>query len=258
VSHGSLVSVAGAVWWRNAHNFFTNPAMIVPSLLFPLFFFTAFAGGLSRIADAPGFDFAPGYTAWIYGFVLLQSSAFGGVFTGFSVARDYESGFARRLMLAAGRRGGIVIGYMLGALTRAVFTVLVVTVVALIAGLRLEGGGLDLTALLLLSLAVNVAGSLFSCGVAMRLRTAQAGPLMQTPIFLLMFLAPVWVPYDLLSGWLRTVASVNPVTALLDASRGFIAGQPAAVGAAFGVSALMIALFAWWSRGGLRSAERSA
>jgi ABC-2 type transport system permease protein len=81
---------------------------------------------------------------------------------------------------------------------------------------------------------------------------------MQTPVFLLMFLAPVWVPYDLLSGWLKTVASVNPVTALLDASRGFIAGAPAAVGVAFGVSALMVAFFAWWARGGLRSAERAA
>jgi ABC-2 type transport system permease protein len=258
MSRGSIYSVAGAVAWRNAHNFFTNPAMIIPALLFPLFFFTAFAGGLSRITDVPGFDYGPGYTAWIYGFVLLQASAFGGVFTGFAVARDYESGFARRLMLAAGRRGGIVVGYVLGALVRAAFTVLVVTAVALVAGLRLEGGGLDLTALLLLSLAVNMAGSLFSTGVAMRLRTMQAGPLMQTPIFLLMFLAPVWVPYDLLSGWLRTVASVNPVTALLDASRGFIAGQPAAVATAFGVSALMVALFALWSRGGLRSAERAA
>ena len=258
MSRGSLASVAGAVWWRNAHNFFTNPAMIIPSLLFPLFFFTAFAGGLSRIADAPGFDFAPGYTSWIYAFVLLQSSAFGGVFTGFSVARDYESGFARRLMLAAGRREGIVIGYMLGALTRAVFTILVVTIVALIAGLQIDGGGLDITALLLLSLAINAAGSLFSTGVAMRLRTMQAGPLMQTPVFLLMFLAPVWVPYELLSGWLKSVASVNPMTALLEASRGFIAGSPIHVGLAFALSGLMVVFFAFFARGGLRSAERSA
>jgi ABC-2 type transport system permease protein len=258
MSRGNFVSVAGAVWWRNAHNFFTNPAMIIPALLFPLFFFTAFAGGLSRVDSIPGFDYGAGYTTFVYGFVLLQASAFGGVFTGFAVARDYESGFSRRLMLAAGNRGGIVVGYLLGALTRAAFTVVVVTVVALVAGLRLEGGGLDLTALLLLSLAINAAGSLFSTGVAMRLRTMQAGPLMQTPIFLLMFLAPVWVPYELLTGWLKTVASVNPVTALLDASRGFIAGDPAAVGVAFGVSALMVAFFAWWSRGGLRSAERSA
>jgi ABC-2 type transport system permease protein len=31
----------------------------------------------------------------------------------------------------------------------------------------------------------------------------QTGPLIQTPAFLLLFLAPVWVPYDLLTGWCR-------------------------------------------------------
>ena len=43
-----------AVAWRSLHNFLTNPALLIPALLFPLFFFTAFAGGLSRIDQAPG------------------------------------------------------------------------------------------------------------------------------------------------------------------------------------------------------------
>ena len=65
----------------------------------------------------PGFDFPTGYTAFQFVFVLLQSAAFGGVFTGFAIARDFESGFARRCMLSAPRRGGIVLGYMIaGAL----------------------------------------------------------------------------------------------------------------------------------------------
>src|SRR3712207_8435132 len=72
-------AVARAVAWRNLHNFFTNPALVVPALLFPLFFFTAFAGGLSGIDDAPQFDFPTGYTAFEFVFVLLQASAFGGV-----------------------------------------------------------------------------------------------------------------------------------------------------------------------------------
>ena len=257
MSVGGVRSVAGAVWWRNAHNFFTNKAFFIPALLFPLFFFTEFAGGLSRIESAPGFDFSPGYTAWIYGFVLLQSSAFGGVFTGFSVARDYETGFARRLMLAAQHRSGIVVGYLLAALTRAAFTVVIVTIVALLAGMHLDANGIDLVALYLLALAVNAAFTLFAVGVAMRLRTMQAGPAMQTPAFLLMFLAPVWVPYDLLTGWLRAVASVNPITALLDAARGFIAGDPVKVGLAFGIAAVMIAVLSLWAAGGLRSAERA-
>ena len=57
VSRGSFTSAARAVAWRNVHNWITNPALIVPSLLFPLFFFTAFAGGLSRVDSVPGFDY---------------------------------------------------------------------------------------------------------------------------------------------------------------------------------------------------------
>ena len=42
----------------------------------------------------PGFDFPSGYTAFQFVFVLLQASAFGGVFTGFGIAADFENGFA--------------------------------------------------------------------------------------------------------------------------------------------------------------------
>ena len=97
-------SVALAVAWRNLHNFFKNPALVIPALLFPLFFFTAFAGGLSSIGNAPGFEFPDGYTAFQFVFVILQASAFGGVFTGFAIARDFEVGFGRRLLLAAPNR----------------------------------------------------------------------------------------------------------------------------------------------------------
>ena len=58
VSRGSFMSAARAVGWRNVHNWITNPALIVPSLLFPMFFFIAFAGGLSRVDSIPGFDYA--------------------------------------------------------------------------------------------------------------------------------------------------------------------------------------------------------
>jgi hypothetical protein len=69
------LSVAEGVAWRVLHNVFTNPSLLIPSLIFPLFFFTAFAGGLSRIDQVPGFDYPPGYTAFQFVFVLLQSAA---------------------------------------------------------------------------------------------------------------------------------------------------------------------------------------
>jgi ABC-2 type transport system permease protein len=250
-------SVAFAVAWRVLHNVFTTPSLLFPSLIFPLFFFTAFAGGLSRVENIPGFDFPPGYTAFQFVFVLLQSAAFGGVFTGFGVARDFEYGFARRLLIAAPRRSGIVAGYVLAALGRWVVTATILTVVALLAGMEVGGSGVDLVALYSLALIVSFTGTLWATGVAMRLRTIQSGPVMQLPVFLIIFFAPVYVPLDLLSGWLHAVASVNPATALLEAGRSLIAGSPQDVGIAFALAAGLAAVFVLWALRGLRSAERA-
>jgi ABC-2 type transport system permease protein len=247
--------VARGVAWRTLHNVFTNPSLFIPSLVFPLFFFTAFAGGLSRVSDVPGFDFPSGYTAFQFVFVLLQSAAFGGVFTGFGIARDFESGFARRLLLAAPNRTGIVLGYAGAALIRWVITIAIVTGVALAAGMDVGGSGVDLFGLYGLGLLVNIAGVLWAAGVAMRLRTMQAGPIMQMPVFLALFFAPVYVPLSLLSGWIHAVATVNPLTRVLEAGRGFISGEPTQVLVAFAVGAALAVLFSAWALRGLRRAE---
>ena len=186
------LSVAQGVAWRTLHNVFTNPALFIPSLLFPLFFFTAFAGGLSGIARTPGFDFPDGYTAFQFVFVLLQSAAFGGVFTGFGIARDFEGGFARRLLLAAPNRSGIVLGYAAAAFVRWLVTAAVLTVIALLVGMNVGGSGIDLFGLYGLGLLINMASVLWAAGVAMRLQTMQAGPMLQMPVFLVLFFAPVY------------------------------------------------------------------
>jgi ABC-2 type transport system permease protein len=255
VSGGSFRSVTMAVAWRTVHNFLTNPALFLPGLIFPLFFFTAFAGGLSTISNVPGFDFPSGYTAFQFVFVLLQSAAFGGVFTGFGIARDFELGFGQRLMLAAPNRAGIVAGYALAALVRALFTWTVLTAVALVVGMQIDGSGVDLFGLYGLAVLVNLAAAMWATGIALRVRSIQGGPLMQLPVFTILFLAPVYVPLDLLSGWIHAVASVNPVTALLEAGRGFISGDPVVVGVAFAAAAGLALLLAFWAWGGLRSAE---
>ena len=249
------LSVAQAVAWRSLHNFTHNKSLLIPSLVFPLFFFTAFAGGLSGIQRAPGFDFPAGYTAFQFAFVMLQSAAFAGVFTGFGIARDFESGFARRLLLAAPHRSGIVLGYAIAALGRWIVTASLLTVVAFAARMKVGGSGVDLPGLYLLAIMVNFAATLWAAGVAMRLRTMQAGPIMQMPVFLILFFAPVYVPLSLLQGWIHGVAVVNPMTRIVEAGRGFVAGAPTEVLAAFAVAAALGAVFLLWAIRGLRSAE---
>ena len=249
------LTVARAVAWRTLHNVFTNKALVIPQLAFPLFFFAAFAGGLSRIHNVPGFNFPENYTSFQFVFVLLQSAAFGGVFTGFGIARDFEGGFAKRLLLAAPHRTGIVLGYAAAALVRWLVTAAFLTVVGFAVGIKVGGSGVDLPALYLLAAILNTAALFWACGVAMRLRTMQAGPAMQMPVFLVLFFAPVYVPLNLLKGWIHSVAVVNPVTRILEAGRGFIAGSPTQVAAAFGAAVALSALFSLWAIRGLRKAE---
>ena len=249
------INAARGVAWRQVHNFFTNPSFLLPSLLFPLFFFTAFVGGLSRIRDVPGFDFPLGYTAFQFVFVLLQSAAFSGVFTGFGIARDFETGFMRRLMLAAPNRIGIVIGYAIAGLVRWITVIVVVTGVAFAAQMKIGGDGVDLFALYTLGFFLSIVGTLWSTGVAMRLRTQQAFPVIQMPVFILLFFAPVYVPLSLLQGWLHGVARVNPITPLLEEGRGLISGSPDKTLLAFAILFALLACFAVWAVRGLWRAE---
>ena len=128
-SRPRLGAGGAAIAWRSLHVMVSKPSLILPSLIFPLFFFAAFAGGLSAVGDAPNFDY-PNYTTFQYIFVLMQSAVFGGVFTGFSIAADFEFGFARRMLLATRNRSALIAGYALTALVRALLVWTVVTVVA--------------------------------------------------------------------------------------------------------------------------------
>jgi ABC-2 type transport system permease protein len=252
------LSVAGGLARRLIDSFVSSPALFIPPLLMPIFFFVSFAGGLSAIDNAPGFDYPAGYSAFEYGFVLLQAAAFGGVFTGFSIAADFQFGFGRRLLLATPNRSALILGYGIVALVRAAITLAVVTGIALAAGMEVLGNGADLVGLYLLAAIVNVAGTLFAAGVALRFRSLQATPLMMVPTFLFLFLAPVYVPRDLLAGWVGAVSDFDPATHIMETGRELLAGQPADFVAALAIALGLVALLLVFAIRGLRKAEAAA
>jgi ABC-type multidrug transport system permease subunit len=249
------IAVARGVSWRQLHNALTNPLYLLPSIAFPLLNFAAFAGGLSRVREVPGFDFSGSYTAFQFVFVLLQSAAFSGVFAGFGIARDFETGFVRRLMLAAPNRTGLVLGWALASAGRWLVVAVVITGVAFAVGMQVGGGGVDLFGLYVLALLLNLAGTFWAVGVATRVRSIQAGPIMQMPVFLILFFAPVYVPLALLQGWIHAVATVNPVTPMMEEARGLVSGEPTKTLIAFTTGTALAAGFSLWAFRGLRRAE---
>jgi ABC-2 type transport system permease protein len=71
-----------------------------------------------------------------------------------------------------------------------------------------------------------------------------------------LFLAPVYMPLDLLEGWIHTAARFNPITPLLELSRDLISGQPGNMWS-YAVVLTMLAVLAVWALTGLRRAERA-
>jgi ABC-2 type transport system permease protein len=248
------LAVVRTVAWRNLHSVVRSPALILPPLIFPLFFYMAFAGGLSTVGDLPGFGYYD-YNAFQFVFVLLQSAAFGGVFVGFSIAADFDSGFTRRLLLAAHDRSAVIAGYGVAAVIRTVFVWAMVFAIALATGLEVGGSGVDLFGLVGLALIVNVAAFLFAAGMMTRMRTLQAAPAMQLPVFLILMTSPVYVPRALLQGWIETVSQVNPATPIIEAGRGLMAGSPFHLILAFAAAAGLAAALSVFARRGLRKAE---
>ena len=73
--------------------------------------------------------------------------------------------------------------------------------VALATGAEITGNLGDLLEILVIAVMLNFAATLFASGLAMRFRTLQAAPLIQLPAFLIIMTAPVYVPRDLIEGW---------------------------------------------------------
>ena len=251
------IAVVRSVAWRHLHSVIRRPQLILPALVFPLFFYTAFAGGLSAVGDSPRFGYYD-YNAFQFVFVLLQSAAFGGVFIGFSIGADFDSGFTRRLFLAAPHRSAVVLGYGVAAVIRAAMVWVLVFAIALATGMRVEGSGIDLAGLILLALVVNIAAFFFAAGMMLRFRTMQAAPAMQIPVFMILMTAPVYVPRDLIQGWIETASALNPATAILESGRSLMAGDPFHVGLAFTAAVGFVIAMTWFARRGLRKAEAQA
>ena len=239
------LSVARGVAQRGVRNLLKVPPLLVAPMIVPLFFFAAFAGALSAMGKSKSFGYY-NFTAFVFVFVLYMAAMLVGVFTSFEIAGDFESGMGRRLMLAAPRRMAIVGGYLMVALGRAILAVTIVWGVALAVGMPVRGDALDIAAIVALALLLNLATTLYGAGVALRFQSASAGTLVLIPVYMALFITPVFTTRDGLTDWLQTIAGVNPLTAPIEAGRGLLADKPVSVGLAFGAAiGLVVALFVW-------------
>ncbi|HEX2057786.1 MAG TPA: ABC transporter permease [Actinomycetota bacterium] len=240
--------VAAAIAGRSLRLIPRVPSTFVPSLVMPLFLTVAMAGAFSGLVLLPGFP-ADKSLDWFIPMTTLQGGAFAGITTGMGIARDLENGFYDRLLSSPATRSALLAGPLLASVLRGLIPLSLLLVIAVAAGANLHGGIATVGTLALATLGMAYVGGAWSVALALRFKSQQAAPLMQTGIFLLVFLSTAQMPIDLLTGWLHTVARFNPMTNVLSLAREGFLGEVTWAGTwpglvSLGGLALAVSLFA--------------
>jgi ABC-2 type transport system permease protein len=210
--------VAGALWRRSLNEVTRVRGALLPATIAPLIFMLGMTGQFGRLTGLEGFP-TDSYLSWIVPLSCLQGAGFAGAATGSNLARDIEQGWFDRLLVSPVPRPLLIIGPILGGVTRSLVPATVVLLAGLALGAELTGGVPGLLALYVASVGFCAAAALWGVFLAVTFRTQQAGPLMQQGVFLAVFLSTAYTPELLLRGWLAGVARVNPVTHVLELGR---------------------------------------
>lgn len=163
--------------------------------------------------DVPYLDFmAPG--------ILAQSVLFIAIFYGIAVIWERDLGLVHKLIVSPAPRTALVLGKGLSAGVRALSQAVVIYILALLLGVRINWNPLALFGVLATVLLGGVCFSTLSliiaCLVKTRERFMGIGQLLTMPLF---FASNAIYPTEMMPGWLKVLAHVNPLTYQVDALR---------------------------------------
>jgi ABC-2 type transport system permease protein len=235
----AAVTQVGFIARRSLNKVLRQPAMVVPSLVFPLFLMALNSGGLNSVTKIPGFP-TDAYINFALAMTFMQGALFAAINAGTELATDIQNGFLNRLQLTRLRGFAVLIGQLSGALALGALGALAYIAVGLIGGAHIEAGVLGV--FVLFALALLTAFGLGAVGSAMAAATGSAEAVqgLFPLLFVLLFLSSSSLPRNLIQvDWFRTVATYNPFSYLIEGMRSLIISgwDTAALAKGFGTAA---------------------
>jgi ABC-2 type transport system permease protein len=199
-----------------------QPAIIFPTIAFPLILMAINASGFDAATKIPGFP-TDSYLDFALAVCFMQGALFAAITAGTELASDIETGFLNRLQLTPLRRVAILVGQLTGAVSVALLASVVYIAVGLAAGGSIKAGPGGV--LVLLALAVLTAVGLGALGSIMAARTGSAEAVqgLFPLLFVVFFLSSLNLPRPLIEqDWFRTIATWNPFSYLIEGLRSLI------------------------------------
>lgn len=226
---GSAIPVQIGVLTVRALRRLRDPRMLVMSLLQPLVMLTLFSQVFKGIANTPGFPRGVSYIDYLMPAILVTTSSQAAMWSGAGLANDLKNGALARFRTLPISMTSVLVARSLFDVVRNAVQLVALTLAAVVLyGYAPAGGATGTVIAILIGLAVGGGLSWVFLALASWVRSLE---LMQMlgfmVIFPLMFASSAFVPLSGLPGWLRAIATLNPLTYAIDAARGWALAEPA-------------------------------
>ncbi len=244
-----LISVAG----RALRSIPREPEVLAPALFIPVFFYFINVGALENVAKASGVS---DYRAFQLPVAIIFAVT--GLSRASALVLDIQDGYLDRLLMTPIRRVTLLLGLMVADFTLVLAVQIPVIGLGYLMGVRFETGILGIVAFLLMGAFWGLAFTGFPYAIALKTGNPAAVNASFILFFPFAFMTTSFLPMDSLSGWLITVAKLNPVTYLLEGMRSVVTGWDVAsllqgITAIVGVMVVSFCLALLTLRGRLRS-----
>jgi ABC transporter DrrB family efflux protein len=221
---GALANIL-SIARRNLLHIKATPEQLVEMTIQPLMFLALFVyvfGGAIAGSSAEYLQFAlPG--------ILVQGIAFTPFTTALGLNSDFQRGLIDRFRSLPIARSAVIAGRIMADGVRIIWSILIITGFGVLMGFDFEGGASGAVGAFVLVLAFGLAICWPMAFIGITSRSPESvntwGFLIILP---LTFASTTFVPVETMPGWLQAFVKANPVTHVIDATRGLMLGGPVA------------------------------
>jgi ABC-2 type transport system permease protein len=196
--------------------------MAIPPLVFPVALMLVNAAGLAPSTLLPGFP-TDSFLAFAFAVPFIQGALFATMNAGTELARDIQTGYLNRLQLTSLRRSSLLGGHLAGVVALGLVQSAFYVVIGRICGVHLAAGPAGVLVLLVFSALISLGFGALGALIALRTGTAEAVQSMFPLLFVFLFISSMNTPRDLIAvEWFRVLASLNPISYLIECVRSVI------------------------------------
>ena len=218
----SVIAQTWALSVRSIQSLLRQPSLVIPSLIFPLFFAALGTSSFSRAIELPGFPAVDSYLDFALAGAIVQGILFGSTTGATALATDIENGFFDRLLASPSTRTGIIVGRMAGGMAYGAFQTLFFVLVLLPFGLTIKGGVGGVIGLMVSGTILALAISALMSAMALITGSSEAVQGAFPLLFIALFFSSAFFPRETMSGIYGTLADLNPVSHLVEGMRDLV------------------------------------